>query len=130
MHLFFSKENSIVDPSPLISRNIYDQSSRPRSASEQEDTIRILLATDNHVGYLERDPVRGDDAVRTFEEIVLLAKEHDVDAMVLSGDLFHENKPSRKSMHQVASILREHCLGDRPCSLELISDPSINFPGQ
>ncbi|RKP13567.1 Metallo-dependent phosphatase-like protein, partial [Piptocephalis cylindrospora] len=97
---------------------------------EQEDTIRLLLATDNHVGYLERDPVRGDDAARTFEEIILMAKEHDVDALVLSGDLFHENKPSRKSMHRVASLLREHCLGDRPCSLELVSDPSINFPDQ
>lgn len=42
------------------------------------DTIRILVATDNHVGYAERDPVRGDDSYVTFNEIMELAKERDV----------------------------------------------------
>lgn len=37
-----------------------------------------MLATDNHIGYLERDPVRGQDAVNTFEEILKLAVKHDV----------------------------------------------------
>jgi hypothetical protein len=43
-----------------------------------EDTIRILLATDNHIGYLERDPVRGQDSVNTFKEILQLAVKNDV----------------------------------------------------
>ena len=42
------------------------------------NTIRILIATDNHVGYAERDPVRGDDSYTTFNEIMELAKERDV----------------------------------------------------
>ena len=42
------------------------------------DTIRILVATDNHVGYAERDPVRGNDSYTTFNEIMELAKERDV----------------------------------------------------
>ena len=45
---------------------------------DPEDTIRILLATDNHIGYLERDPVRGQDSINTFEEILKLAKKKDV----------------------------------------------------
>ena len=43
-----------------------------------EDTITIMLATDNHIGYLERDPVRGQDAINTFEEILQLAVEYEV----------------------------------------------------
>lgn len=37
-----------------------------------------MLATDNHIGYLERDPIRGQDAINTFEEILQLAVKHDV----------------------------------------------------
>src|SRR5271156_5270398 len=42
------------------------------------NTIRILIATDNHVGYAERDPIRGNDSIVTFNEIMELAKERDV----------------------------------------------------
>jgi double-strand break repair protein MRE11 len=93
------------------------------------DTIRILVATDNHVGYNERDPVRGDDSWRSFHEVMCLAKERDVDMVLLAGDLFHENKPSRKSMYQVMRSLRMNCYGDKPCELEMLSDGSENFPG-
>ena len=37
-----------------------------------------MLATDNHIGYLERDPIRGQDAINTFEEILQLAVKNDV----------------------------------------------------
>lgn len=43
-----------------------------------QDTFRILLATDNHIGYLERDPIRGRDSIDTFEEILKLAVKKDV----------------------------------------------------
>jgi len=43
-----------------------------------EDTISILLATDTHIGYLERDPVRGQDSINTFREILQLAVKNDV----------------------------------------------------
>lgn len=58
-----------------------------------------------------------------------LAKERDVDMVLLAGDLFHENKPSRKSMYQVMRSLRMNCLGDKPCELEMLSDASENFQG-
>ncbi len=37
-----------------------------------------MLATDNHIGYLERDPVRGQDAINTFKEVLELAVKYDV----------------------------------------------------
>ena len=91
------------------------------------DTITILVATDNHVGAHERDPIRGDDSWKTFHEIMCLAKERDVDMILLAGDLFHENKPSRKSMYNVMRSVRLNCLGDKPCELEMLSDESEHF---
>ncbi|KAK5165528.1 meiotic recombination [Saxophila tyrrhenica] len=93
------------------------------------DTIRMLVATDNHVGYNERDAIRGDDSWRSFHEIMCLAKERDVDMVLLAGDLFHENKPSRKSMYQVMRSLRMNCYGEKPCELEMLSDASETFAG-
>lgn len=49
--------------------------------------------------------------------------------VLLGGDLFHENKPSRKSMYQVMRSLRQNCLGDKPCELEFLSDASEVFDG-
>lgn len=95
------------------------------------DRIKIMLATDNHIGYMERDPVRGQDSIRTFEEILKLAVEHDVDLILLGGDLFHENKPSRSTLHQTMALLRQYTLGDKPVSIELLSDPNDGaLPGQ
>ena len=93
------------------------------------DTIRILVATDNHVGYAERDAERGDDSWKSFHEVMCLAKEKDVDMVLLAGDLFHDNKPSRKSMYNVMRSLRMNCYGDKPCELEMLSDGSDVFQG-
>lgn len=114
---------------PLTGTSSQTLSEGTRSLSNlaDADTIRILVATDNHVGYNERDPVRGDDSWKTFHEIMCLAKERDVDMVLLAGDLFHENKPSRKSMYQVMRSLRMNCFGDKPCELELLSDASESF---
>ncbi len=81
------------------------------------------------MGYNERDYIRGDDSWRSFHEVMCLAKERDVDMVLLGGDLFHENKPSRKSMYQVMRSLRMNCLGEKPCELEVLSDMSENFRG-
>jgi double-strand break repair protein MRE11 len=39
--------------------------------------------------------VRKHDSFVAFEEILRYAHERKVDALLLGGDLFHENKPSR-----------------------------------
>ncbi|ODV69615.1 DNA repair exonuclease [Hyphopichia burtonii NRRL Y-1933] len=100
-----------------------------QNIEEGPDTIRILITTDNHVGYNENDLIRGDDGWKTFQEITYLAKTKDVDMILQSGDLFHVNKPSKKSIYHVMRSLRLNCLGDRPCELELLSDPSNLLDG-
>ena len=44
--------------------------------------------------------------------------------VLLGGDLFHENRPSRKSLYQVIRALKLNCLGEKPCEMELLSDPN------
>jgi double-strand break repair protein MRE11 len=97
--------------------------------SDAANTIRILVATDSHVGYNERDPYRKDDSWKSFHEVMELAKKHDVDMVLHAGDLFHENKPSRAAMYHVMQSLRLNCMGDKPCELEMLSDASENFGG-
>jgi double-strand break repair protein MRE11 len=91
------------------------------------DTLRILVATDNHLGFMERDPIRGNDSFVTFEEILQLAKAQQVDFILLGGDLFHENKPSRSTIYRTMELLRRYCLGDKPVAVEILSDQSLNF---
>ncbi|KJE92219.1 double-strand break repair protein MRE11A, variant [Capsaspora owczarzaki ATCC 30864] len=95
---------------------------------DEANIMSILITTDNHIGYLENDPIRGNDSFMTFEEILLLAQEENVDFILLGGDLFHENKPSRNTLHNTIKLLRNYCMGDRPCSVQVLSDPKQNFP--
>jgi len=97
------------------------------SQDESPDTIKILVATDIHLGYMEKDPIRGNDSLTTFEEILRLAKQNNVDLILLGGDLFHDNKPSRKTIHGAMTLLRKFCMGDKPVEIEFISDQSVNF---
>jgi hypothetical protein len=51
----------------------------------------------------------------------------EVDMVLLGGDLFHDNKPSRKAMYQVMRSIRLNCLGEKPCELQVLGDQSIIF---
>lgn len=50
-----------------------------------EDTFKILVATDIHLGYLEKDPVRGNDTFVTFNEILDHAQKNEVSATFWRG---------------------------------------------
>ena len=128
-----------------------------RSRAQQADgdatddsVINILVASDLHLGYLEKDPIRGDDSFATFNEVFQIANERkvrrpdastrlslvlsahrpapaQVDMVLLAGDLFHDNKPSRKALQRCMETLRDHCLGDREVKIEVVSDQNTNF---
>lgn len=92
-----------------------------------ENTFRILLSTDNHLGYAEKDGLRGNDSFRSFEEMLNLAVTHNVDFILLAGDIFHDHHPSLKSIHEVSRLLRFYCHGNKPVQFEFLSDPKVVF---
>ncbi|XWS52000.1 hypothetical protein CRYUN_Cryun11dG0030100 [Craigia yunnanensis] len=99
--------------------------------SRREDisnTLRILVATDCHLGYMEKDEIRRHDSFQAFDEICSIAEEKQVDFLLLGGDLFHENKPSRSTLVKAIEILRRHCLNDQPVQFQVVSDQTVNFP--
>jgi hypothetical protein len=60
-----SSEEEEIPPSPPV-------------AEVDDDMLRVLVSTDNHLGYCERDPVRGLDSFAAFEEVLYLARKHKV----------------------------------------------------
>ncbi|XP_068667531.1 double-strand break repair protein MRE11 isoform X2 [Aristolochia californica] len=97
------------------------------SRKDYNDTLRVLVATDCHLGYMEKDEIRRFDSFKAFEEICSIAEEKQVDFLLLGGDLFHENKPSRSTLVKTIEILRRHCLNDRPVQFQVVSDQTVNF---
>ncbi|CEF66332.1 Double-strand break repair protein MRE11A [Strongyloides ratti] len=94
----------------------------------REDTITITLASDVHIGYGERKFPRKNDSLTTFEEVLNNAKETDSDCILLGGDLFHENNPTREMQVAVARLLRKYCINsDKVCPLEFLSNAGEIF---
>ena len=92
-----------------------------------DDIIRILISTDNHLGVFEKDAVRSNDCFAAFEEVLVTAKSQKADFVLLGGDMFHENKPSRRTMHSAISLLRKYCLGDDPVYIEVLNNQEEVF---
>lgn len=92
---------------------------------QDENLLKILIATDIHLGVHEKDPVRGiiskqimwlrsfsivlflpidpligNDSFIAFEEILQHAVQNDVDFILLAGDLFHIANPSTNTMQK------------------------------
>ncbi|KAI3804796.1 hypothetical protein L1987_26607 [Smallanthus sonchifolius] len=97
------------------------------SREDNSKTVRVLVATDCHLGYMEKDEVRRHDSFQAFEEICSLAEQKNVDFVLLGGDLFHENKPSRMTLVKTIEILRRYSLNDKPVQFQVVSDQTINF---
>jgi double-strand break repair protein MRE11 len=92
-----------------------------------DDIIRILVATDNHLGYLGKDTVRSNDSFAAFEEVLITARKEKADFVLLAGDLFHENKPSRKTIHASIDILRKYCTGSDDVYIEILNNQEDIF---
>ncbi|XP_052860767.1 double-strand break repair protein MRE11 [Anopheles cruzii] len=101
--------------------------SEPASSSSSADTnpdntIKFLVASDIHLGYDEKNPIRGEDSFLAFEEVLQHAVENDVDAILLGGDLFHIANPSTNTLNRCLRLLKTYTLGDKPIRLEFLTD--------
>ncbi|CAL9037102.1 unnamed protein product, partial [Musa banksii] len=100
---------------------------RDLKMDDKSNMLRVLIATDCHLGYLEKDEIRRFDSFQAFEEICSIAEQNKVDFILLGGDLFHENKPSRSTLVKTIETLRRYCLNDRPVQFQVVSDQTVNF---
>ena len=93
-----------------------------------DSQLRIMVASDNHLGFCDTDALRCRDSLAAFEEVLRLSKDEKVDMVLLGGDLFHENKPTRWTMHNTIKLFEKYALGDEAVGMEILSDQKVNFP--
>lgn len=131
LSLTMSSDDSDSDPEPMAEEEAGGASSavvnETHWPNDDPDTLRILLSTDNHLGYAERDVVRGMDSFAAFEEVLYLAKKFRCDMVLIAGDLFHDNRPSRRTLHKTMEILRRYCMGPEPVKIEFLSDAAAQL---
>ena len=78
------------------------------------DTVRILHCADLHIGAAqtalgEKGQTRRFEALITFENIIKLAKEQNVQLILIAGDLFCSNSVERSAVNRVLE-----CIGGIP----------------
>ena len=90
----------------LFANNSGGKSQEPisKQITETEDDIfKLLITTDNHLGYKESDKLIGNDSFYSFNETLQMyfciinghsANDKKVDFVLLGGDLFHDSTPS------------------------------------
>jgi double-strand break repair protein MRE11 len=92
-----------------------------------DDILRIMVSTDNHLGFMDKDIVRKDDPFAAFEEVLVSAVNKNSDMVLLAGDLFHDAKPSRRVLNTTMKIAKDHSLGHDPVFLEFLNSSSDLF---
>lgn len=70
---------------------------------------------------------RGTPGAPGPQEILKLAVEERVDCLLLGGDLFHDNKPSRATLQRTMQLLTRYALSDSPVGFQVVSDQRQNF---
>lgn len=92
----------------------------PRRAQSRNPQARSVTGGAAQ-GVWERDEWRGNDSFEAFAEVLDAAKRYNSDLVLLGGDLFHDNKPSRSTVIKCLDILNRSCIGDRPVAFQVRS---------
>src|SRR5256885_16515855 len=69
--------------------------------------MKFLHTSDWHVGRTIRNRSRIYEHRAVFAEIVDIAKQEQVDAVLVTGDIFHERRPSLEAQELMAETLAE-----------------------
>ena len=69
--------------------------------------MRFLHTSDWHVGRTIRNRSRMDEHRAVFAEIVEIARREQVDAVLVTGDVFHERRPPLAAEELVAQTLAQ-----------------------
>ncbi len=82
--------------------------------------MRFLHTSDWHVGRTIRNRSRIEEHQAVFAEIIDIAKHEQVDAVLITGDVFHERRPPLEAEELVAQTLAD---------LARAQIPSVMIPG-
>jgi double-strand break repair protein MRE11 len=88
--------------------------------------MRIVVCSDVHLGFEEKDPIRKEDSYAAFEEVLQRARGLEADLVLVGGDLFHEQCPSTECFNRTIQLLSRHVLGTRS-QLEVLGESSVNW---
>lgn len=69
--------------------------------------MKFLHTSDWHVGRTIRNRSRSDEHRAVFTEIVDIAKYEQIDAVLLTGDVFHERRPTLEAQELLVETLAE-----------------------
>jgi double-strand break repair protein MRE11 len=90
-----------------------------------------MIATDNHLGYMEKDPIRKNDSFNTVEEVFIQTHKLNCDFLLLGGDLFHESSPSKDTLHKTLNMFAKYVVGQKPLQFETLTQcEMMNYMNQ
>lgn len=70
--------------------------------------IRLLITTDNHLGFKESDPIRGNDSFNAFKEVLEIPSKTNIDAILILGDLFHESNTTYSCLNKCMDVMQNN----------------------
>eukprot|EP01022_Parablepharisma_sp_SALTPOND_P026573 TRINITY_DN64417_c0_g1_i1.p1 TRINITY_DN64417_c0_g1~~TRINITY_DN64417_c0_g1_i1.p1 ORF type:complete len:702 (-),score=94.90 TRINITY_DN64417_c0_g1_i1:1527-3632(-) len=97
------------------------------TTSDPDSTFRIMVCSDSHLGYKEKDPVLANDSFNAFEEVLQLANAREVDFLIHGGDLFHEHKPSKETLIRTEDLLTKHVFGESRQDFKVATRIGLNL---
>ena len=89
------------------------------------NTFRIMIATDNHLGYQEKDNIRKHDSFIALEEVFSEALTRNSDFLLLGGDLFHDHNPSKYTLNRTLQMFNNYVIGDSHAEFDTITKDKI-----
>lgn len=91
----------------------------------EEQTLKIMVTSDTHLGFKENHSLRSNDSYEAFSEILQKSKKNNVDFIIHGGDLFDEPEPSQETIEKSVKILKENIFGDKNLNYEVFWDKNI-----
>lgn len=95
------------------------------------NVFKIMIATDNHLGFMEKDPIRKNDSFNTVEEVFIQTHKLNCDFLLFGGDLFHESSPSKDTLHRTLDMFAKYVIGQKPLQFETLTQcEMMNYMNQ
>jgi len=78
------------------------------AAANNADVLRMVVASDLHLGYECHDALQFEEPFEAFEEVLRMAVQHRADLVVLTGNIFHSPNPSRRILNRCIELLSRY----------------------